>query len=125
MGTIAETTVLRHLYAYHYRDTPQITYWRDAASNKEVDIIVRSPNYTLPVEVKFRADATLSASDGLVAFCQQEQIGRAYFVTQSETDFGAVKFDRLDTQFLKIPAHIFTYLLGQAERLLWAAEPAN
>jgi hypothetical protein len=33
-----------------------------------------------------------------------------------------VKFDRLETRFLKIPAHIFTYLLGQAERLFWVAE---
>ena len=32
MGTIVETTVLRHLFAYYYRDTPDIVYWRDAAS---------------------------------------------------------------------------------------------
>lgn len=43
MGTIVETTVLRHLFAYYYRDTPEIVYWRDAATRKEVDIIVRSP----------------------------------------------------------------------------------
>jgi hypothetical protein len=118
MGAIAETTVLRHLYAYYYHDTPEIAYWRDAATGKEVDIIVRSPAYTMPVEVKFRADADLAQTDGLAAYCSQENIGRAYFVTQSEDDFGVLKFPGLETSFLKIPAHIFCYLLGQAERLL-------
>ena len=47
MGLIVETTVLRHLYAYYYRDTPEIAYWRDAATNREVDVIV--PQSRLPV----------------------------------------------------------------------------
>lgn len=59
MGTIVETTVLRHLFAYYYRDTPEIVYWRDAASQKEVDIIVRSPAYVLPFEVKYKAKPQL------------------------------------------------------------------
>jgi hypothetical protein len=54
MGKVVETTVLRHLYAYYYRDVPEILYWRDAASDREVDIIVRSPKYVIPVEVKYR-----------------------------------------------------------------------
>jgi uncharacterized protein len=48
MGTIVETMVLRHLFAYYHRDTPEIVYWRDATTQKEVDIIVRSPAYVLP-----------------------------------------------------------------------------
>jgi predicted AAA+ superfamily ATPase len=51
MGTIVETTVLRHLHAYYYRDTPEIVYWRDAKTDREVDIIVKSPQYVLPVRV--------------------------------------------------------------------------
>jgi hypothetical protein len=119
MGTIVETTVLRHLYAYYYQDTPEIVYWRDAVTGKEVDIIVRSPGYIIPVEVKFRANAELTEKDGLVGYCRQEKINRAYFVTQSDEDFGSLRFQGVDADFLKIPAHIFTYLLGQAERLLW------
>lgn len=118
MGAIVETTVLRHLYAYHYRDAPQVLYWRDAASDREVDMIVRSPSYTIPVEVKYRKTADLSSKDGLAVFCEQEKVSRAYWVTQREQDFGPVRIAGIDTRFLKVPAHIFTYLLGQAERLL-------
>lgn len=124
VGTIVETTVLRHLYAYYYRDTPEITYWRDARTKQEVDIIVRSPSYLLPTEVKFRDRAALTEDSGLVAFCRREQVKTAYWVTRNEEDFDHQEFSGMDTRFLRVPAHIFVYLLGQAERLLWAgAQP--
>lgn len=119
-GIIVETAVLRHLYAYYYRETPRITYWRNAATNKEVDIIVKTPNYAIPVEVKYREDASLAARDGIVGYCRETKTENAYWVTQREQDFGVMQFPGHPARFLKIPAHIFTYLLGQAERLLWA-----
>ncbi len=119
MGTIVETTVLRHLFAYHYRDTPEIVYWRDAATQKEVDIIVRSPAYLLPVEVKYRANPKLDRKSGLGVYCASEKPAQAYLVTQGDADFGVARLKGLDTAFLKIPAHILCYLLGQSERLLW------
>lgn len=119
LGLIVETTVLRHLYAYHYRDTPEIAYWRDAASNKEVDIIVRSPAYHLAVEVKYKEKAALEKNGGLAVYCTSEQIKQAYLVTKQETDFGVATLEGAPTQVLKVPAHILCYLLGQAERLLW------
>ena len=119
MGLIVETTVLRHLCAYYYRDVPEVLYWRDARSNREVDVIVRSPAYVIPVEVKYRQRPTLNEQDGLYAFCRQEKPDQAYFVTQRDSDFGTRRFGNVGTQFLQIPAHIFAYLLGQAERLLW------
>ena len=118
-GTIVETTVLRHLYAYYYRDIPQILYWRDAITNAEVDIIVKSPTYNIPVEVKYRETADLKEKDGIVRYCRKEKVRFAYWVTQKEQDFEVVQFKGLETKFLKIPAHIFIYLLGQSERLLW------
>jgi len=125
MGVIAETTVLRHLYAYYYRDVPEIVYWRDPVSQKEVDIIVRSPNFTFPFEVKYQENPNLSSTSGLVAFCRLTEVKKAYWVTKIDKDFGVTQFGGLEdeygepTQFLKIPAHILCYLLGQAERLLW------
>jgi len=119
MGMVVETTVLRHLYAYYYRDTPEVLYWRDPASGKEVDIIVRSPGYVLPVEVKYRAGAELNRREGLVEFCRREAPRQAYWVTRKDTDFGLRTFPGIDTRFLEVPAHIFTYLLGEAERMLW------
>jgi predicted AAA+ superfamily ATPase len=121
MGTIVETTVLRHLYAYYYRDVPIISYWRDPVTQREVDIIVQSPKYTLPFEVKYQESPKLRESSGLVTYCRMETVGKAYWVTKRDKDFEVLKFAGLETEFLKIPAHILCYLLGQAERLLWAA----
>ncbi len=119
MGLIVETTVLRHLYAYYYRDTPEIVYWRESASGKEVDIIVRSPAYTLPFEIKYREKPSLDQADGLVTYCRAENPRQAYMVTRRDHDFGVTQFEGLQTRFIKVPAHILCYLLGQAERLLW------
>lgn len=118
MGIIVETTILRHLYAYYYRDTPEIVYWRDSTTGKEVDFIVRSPAYVLPFEVKYKNKATLDSDSGLVTFCRSENPQLAYLITKDDNDFRTSSI--LDkTKILKIPAHIFCYLIGQAERLLW------
>ena len=119
MGPVVETTVLRHLYAYYYRDNPKVVYWRDSAKGKEVDIIVKSPAYTIPVEVKYRENARVSDKDGLVIYCTQEQVRQGYWVTRREEDFDFQDFPEAPARILRIPAHVFTYLLGQAERLLW------
>ncbi len=116
---VVETTVLRHLIAFLYRDTPKVVYWREPDTDKEVDVIVQSPGYTLPVEVKYRESPTLGEKSGLAAFCQKEKVAQAYWVTKQEDDFGVEKVGDLTTKFMKIPAHIFCYLLGQAERVPW------
>lgn len=120
MGTIVETTVLRHLFAYHYPDTPQISYFRDSKTQDEVDIVVKSPAYTVATEVKYRQHANLSESAGLVSFCKAEPVSLAYWVTKREEDFGVRRFEGASAKILRVPAHIFAYLLGQAERLLWS-----
>ncbi len=119
MGLIVETTVLRHLYAYHYRDAPDIAYWRDTATGREVDIIVKSPAYLLPFEVKYRERAALDRTSGLAVYSKAEGVKQAYLVTKQEHDFGVAVLEDIETRFLKIPAHVLCYLLGQAETLLW------
>ncbi len=119
MGTIVETTVLRHLFAYYYRDTPEIVYWRDAVSQREVDIIVRSPAYVLPFEVKYRENPRLGKKSGLGTYCSSENPKQGYLVTKRDADFMVTQLKGIDTKFLKIPAYILCYLLGQSERLLW------
>jgi len=119
MGLIVETTVLRHVFAYTYRDRPQIAYWRDPVTSHEVDIIVISPAYKIPIEVKYREQAPLDRGGGLVSYCSAERIHQAFLVTKRDVDFDEVKFDGVKTRFLRVPAHVLCYLLGQAERLLW------
>lgn len=120
MGTIVETTVLRHLYAFYYRDTPEIIYWRDPVSQKEVDVIVRSPKYLLPFEIKYQENPNLRESSGLVTYCKAEKVKQAYWVTKLDKDFGVTEFAGVETKFLKVPAHVLCYLLGQAKRLAWS-----
>ena len=119
MGTIVETTVLRHLAAYYYRDTPQLMYWRDPKTRLEVDMIVKSPAYVIPVEVKYRQEAGIGETSGIVTYCRAEKVTKAYWITERERDFDIVSVGAGRTKVLRIPAHIFTYLIGQAERLLW------
>lgn len=120
LGKVVETSVLRHLSGYHYLDVPRIVYWREPRTSKEVDVIVKSPRYIIPVEVKYRQSARLDATDGLVTYCGKEaKVRYAYLVTREDRDFGITEFEGVPAKFLKIPAHIFTYLLGQAEHSLW------
>ena len=116
MGLIVETTVLRHLYAYYYQDTPEIAYWRDAATGREVDIIVRSPAYALPVEIKYRGKPELEKKGGLVTWCHAEKPPQACLVARRDDDFSVSRLDDLPTRFLKVPAHVLCYLLGQTEK---------
>ncbi|MFC1546321.1 ATP-binding protein [bacterium] len=119
MGRIVETTVLRHLYAYYYRDTPRIGYWRDARTQEEVDIIVRSPAYVIPVEIKYRNRAGIPEKCGLRTFCSAEEITYGLWITQNEDDLDVKTLNESSTPILRIPAHIFCYLIGLAERTLW------
>jgi hypothetical protein len=119
LGVIVETAVLRHLYAYYYRDVPRVSYWRDSKTGQEVDVIVSSPAYLFPAEVKYRAKARVSENDGIAAFCRQAGVRRAFWVTRNDEDFAVTRLPGIETDFLQVPAHIFLYLLGQAERLLW------
>jgi len=118
LGMIAETAVLRHLISYHYADNPTVGYWRDTPSGREVDIVIESPSYRIAVEVKYRVDARLGPRAGIHVYCDAESVDYAYWVTQSERDFGVSTCGESRTQILRIPAHLFTYLLGQAERQL-------
>jgi predicted AAA+ superfamily ATPase len=120
LGVVVETAVLRHLYAYSYLDSPRVAYWREPKTDKEVDVIVKSPKYTIPVEVKYRSSANLEPTDGLVKFSRaDESVTNAYLVSREDKDFGRVTFLDHPVKYLKIPAHIFVYLLGQAEHSTW------
>ncbi len=119
LGPMVETAVLRQLMAYHYRDTPQIGYWRSPRTQREVDIVVRSPRYHIAVEVKYRENARLTSREGLASYCETEDVTQAYWITRREEDFDVRRIPGSDTRVLRIPAHIFCYLLGLAERRLW------
>lgn len=118
IGLIAETAVLRHLYAFYYRDSPEVVYWREPGTGREVDIIVRTPRQQLPFEVKYREQPALKRNSGLETYCRQEGVDLAYLVTKRDRDFGQQSLGETAKVF-RIPAHILCYILGQAEREIW------
>jgi predicted AAA+ superfamily ATPase len=124
MGLVVETAVLRHILSRYHADTPEVCYWREGQRRREVDFIVRTPKYTIPFEVKYRAHAPVLAKSGIAEFCRSHDAEHAYWVTQREQDFGCVPLPGTATKVLRIPAHILCYLLGKAERLLWTAAEA-
>jgi len=120
MGMIVESTILRHIMAYHMRQPFEVCYWREPKGDKEtgleVDVILKLPDEVLPFEVKYRESAPLDAKSGLALFCAAEGIGRGYLITKSDQAFGVVHLDKHPTRFLKVPAHVFTYVTGMAEQ---------
>lgn len=84
-----------------------------------MDIIVRSPAYHYAFEIKYRERAEVQAKSGLAQYSADEQLKLAFLVTKHDADFAVSELPGLATRFLKVPAHILCYLLGQAERLLW------
>ena len=81
--------------------------------------MVKSPASLLPCEVKYRERAPMDAKSGLAVYSVTEGVKQAYLVTKQDADFGVSRLEGIDTQFLKVPAHVLCYLLGQAERQLW------
>jgi hypothetical protein len=72
----------------------------------------------LPVEVKYREHLSLDKKSGLGVYCLSEKPKHAYLVTKRDVDFAVTQLQGLKSSFLKIPAFILCYLLGQSERLL-------
>lgn len=120
MGAIVESTMLRHVMAYHSRQAFEVCYWREAKSGRgngpEVDIILKLPDRVVPFEVKYRESAALDAKGGLATFCRAENLERGFLITKVDHEFGPVSLEGQATRFMKVPAHIFAYLTGMAEQ---------
>ncbi len=93
-------------------------------TDREADIIVRSPRYVLPFEVKYRKHPALREKSGLKQCCRLEGIDRAYLVTRRDRDFRVLDFAET-AKIPRIPAHILCLMLGQAERDLWRQAAAS
>lgn len=116
LGRVVETTILRHVYAYHYDRLPRLAYWRDSKTNREVDIVVRLGDFVVPFEVKYREYPLKDGIAPLASFCHENPgVSRAYFVTRREVDFGRILNFPAKAEVFQIPAHIFCLALGSFE----------
>ena len=72
----------------------------------------------VPFEVKYRnTDTGAGSLKGLVEFCEQRHVERAYVITKSLNDFGVLELSAKTPKVLalKIPAPLACYWLGSTE----------
>lgn len=117
LGSAVETAFFKHVYARYYRTSIAFSYWRNRAGN-EVDIIADSGSRLVPFEVKYRNTQTAASSlKGLIRFCEERKVERAYVITKNMEDLGILdlptKIGRVSA--LKVPAPLACYWLGRAE----------
>lgn len=115
MGTIIETAVYKHIHTFFYDQHPTIGYFRDAKTQKEIDIIVSFPFGRTIIEVKYRQNSCISKNEAIVEWANDKQTKGAIVVTRNDDDYGMTKH-QTSTKIIRIPAFAFLYLLGHAEK---------
>lgn len=113
MGHLVETAVVVHTLAFARDSLPQAGYWRDAASGREVDLVLTLPRSAAVVEVKYRSDARTRAEDGLRLYRQGDGRVRRWLVTRAAEDAG---YDAA-SGIVRVPAFAYLYLLGWLSRV--------
>ncbi len=114
LGAAVETVFFKHVFTRMYRESVAFSYWRDAKTQLEVDIIAETAEALVPFEVNYAS--TIQADDlrGIRMFCEQKKINRAYVITRELTDFRVVS-GADGAQFLQIPAALACYWLSKSE----------
>jgi predicted AAA+ superfamily ATPase len=118
LGVATETAVFKHLISRYYSQTVRFSYWQNK-KKEEVDLIAEIGDKIIPFEVKYRAQHTgVRELKGLLEFCHEKNIERAYVVTKSLDDFGVMENTGLEkTKIMRIPASLMCYWMGQSEGL--------
>ena len=114
LGAAVETAFFKHIFTRLYRTSVAFSYWRDAKTQLEVDIIAETSDTLVPFEVKY--DSKIQGDDlqGIRMFCEQKNIQRAYVITRELSDFKVVKAAN-GAKFLQIPAALACYWLSKSE----------
>ncbi len=116
MGRLIEATVVTHVLQFFYRDYPRFGYWRDSRSQREVDLVVDLRHSLIAIEVKCGENPRLRPLDGLpILAARVARPVRALLITKRPVDYGPLQ----GSPVFRIPAFLFLYLLGRAERRLW------
>lgn len=111
LGIIAETAVYKHIKSFYDNEAAQIGYYRGGRKEKEIDIVVKSRETTVMIEVKYRGQAKIGKTDAIVTMSGQERPNLV--ITKRANDFG--EFSYGDKEIYRIPAPAFLYLLGIVE----------
>jgi len=117
-GMIVESAVFKHIKTFYYNMNPKLGYFRDSATQKEIDIVLSIPRGKIMIEVKYRHDAALKESEAIVEWSRKDQLNLAILVTKNSEDYGVMR----NASVMKIPAFVFLYLLGHAEKHRYRAQ---
>lgn len=115
LGVAVELEVYKHVVSFFQGRAAQVGYYRRAKDNqKEVDVVVGLPRGKMLVEVKYRADSRILASDAIVDLCRDEGAGvtGAFLVTKRLDDFGPSRHETR-VPIMRVPAIAFLYILGR------------
>ncbi|RXT03662.1 ATP-binding protein [Ammoniphilus sp. CFH 90114] len=116
MGLIIETAVYKHILSFYYNQRPQVGYFRDSNSKKEIDVVVSFPMGRIIIEVKYRENSTISEKEAIVEWANHETTKGAILITKNSDDYGIAASHVTKTPIIRIPAFAFLYLLGYAEK---------
>lgn len=108
LGHLVESAVVLHTLAHARPHRPWAGYWRDASTQREVDLILRFPGATALVEVKYQGDSSIRSSDGLLAYSCEEAPCRRWLITRRAEDAGVDP----RTGVLRLPAFAYLYAIG-------------
>ena len=81
----------------------------------------------MPFEVKYRSQQpSRGRFKGLLEFCREKKVPRAWIVTQSMSDFGLLPEAPASAgiSLMRIPAPLLCYWAGESEAGLGATAPA-
>lgn len=109
MGTFVETAVYKHIHTFFYDQHPSIGYFRDAKTQKEIDIIVSFPIGRILIEVKYRQNSTISEKEAIVEWANDSLTKEAIIITHSSDDYGKTNHPTNKKSFVFPLLHSFTY----------------
>jgi predicted AAA+ superfamily ATPase len=112
MGYVVETAVFRHVLTFAYRDNATVGYYRDAKSDKEIDIISKSVKNSIYVEVKYRDNSSVKADNPLYNIADKND--RVFVITKNSADYGVLLLNS-GIPVVRIPVYAFLYLVGMEE----------
>jgi predicted AAA+ superfamily ATPase len=117
LGAAVETAFFKHVFTRFYPQTIRFSYWRSKTKKGlEVDIVAETPTTLVPFEVKY-SQSRVGAGEvkGLIEFCKQKKVKRAYVITRELNDFERLTGHDAETDIMKIPAPLACYWLSQSE----------
>jgi len=114
LGVAVETAFFKHVFTRLYQTSVAFSYWREAKTHMEVDIVAEVAGESVPFEVKYASSIQGSDLKGIRSFCEQKNLPRAYVITRELSDFRVVT-PVTGTQFLQIPAVLACYWLSKSE----------